>query len=104
MRNLQVIFNYFEYDYKILFVLENLSFFSNENINDKKYKDFKEKREKGETPNYVCQLIRNDSIIDFIIYVNKTNLNLSSEIPYSTFETNKLILDNHVTLIEYAAF
>lgn len=26
----------------------------------------------------ICQLIQNDSIVDFIVYVNKTNISLNS--------------------------
>ena len=48
-------------------------------------------------------MIRNDSITDFIIYVNKNNISLESDIPISIYETN-LLLREPATLIEYAAF
>ena len=68
------------------------------------FTNFDEKRRKGENDTYVCNLIRDDSIKDFIIYVNKANIPLSCHIKQSIFETNLLLLDNQPTLIEYAAF
>ena len=50
-------------------------------------------------------MIRADSIDDFIIYVNRYNISLSSTINSSIFETNSFLLKNKkTTLIEYAAF
>ena len=82
--------------------------------------DFEEKRKFGENDNKICELIRNDSIEEFIIYLNKSNLSLTSTIEPSIFETNSLLTKNKVlvtdcfrqsfdvdynlTLIEYAAF
>ena len=66
---------------------------------------FEENCHKGENNSYVCQLIRDDNIEEFIQYVNKTNLPLTGTIAPSLFETNPLLLDHEkVTLIEYAAF
>ena len=50
-------------------------------------------------------MIRNDSIIDFIRYINRKNIHFSSIIPTSIYETN-WFLQKHQdsTLIEYAAF
>lgn len=42
--------------------------------------DFEEKRLIGENPSYICGLIRNDSVEEFIIYVNRRNISLKSEI------------------------
>ena len=68
-------------------------------------KDFDEKRKKGENHHFICELIRNDSIEDFISFVNKNNLSLSSNIEQSIFETNSfLIKKDEVSLIEYSAF
>ena len=67
-------------------------------------KDFEKNRKNGENHNYICFLIRNDSIKEFIIYANKTNLQLNSQIPRSIFETNSFLLKNNPTLIEYSAF
>ena len=82
------------------------------------YQDnFNELRKQGENHNYICQLIRKDSIDEFISYINKTNLSLNSSIPNSLFETNPFLIENsidrmdsiykddkHISLIEYAAF
>ena len=65
---------------------------------------FNKNREIGENDSYICELIRNDSIIEFIKYVNKTNTSLSSIIKPSIFETNLLLLRNNVSLIEYSLF
>ena len=65
---------------------------------------FEQKRKIGENDNYICQLIQNDSINEFVIYLNKTNLPLTSKIELSIFETNTYLLNNHPTLIKYSAF
>ena len=66
---------------------------------------FKEKREVGENDSYICELIRQDSVIDFIVYLNKNVISPSSEIKPSLFETNQFLIKNKkTTLIEYAAF
>ena len=71
------------------------------NISD----DFEIKRQIGENDSYICQLIRNDSIDEFINYVNNANISLTSEIPSSIYETNSFIYKHDkTTLIEYAAF
>ena len=66
---------------------------------------FEEKRLIGENDSYICTLIRNDSIVEFIQYINKYSIGFSSKIPYSIYETN-LFLQEHqnTSLIEYAAF
>ena len=66
--------------------------------------DFDEKREIGENDSYICQLIRQDFVEDFISYINRRNISLLSKIPNSIFETNRLFLKKNPTLIEYAAF
>ncbi|KAK8863518.1 hypothetical protein M9Y10_011204 [Tritrichomonas musculus] len=82
---------------------------------------FEENRIKGENESYICQLIRNDSIIEFIKYVNQNNYSLKSRIKPSIYETNLFLIkqqifvhknddkfieesENLPTLIEYAAF
>lgn len=66
---------------------------------------FNREREIGENNSYLCTLIRNDSVEEFITYVNKTNLPLNSEIPISIFETNPFLLKHEkTTLIQYSAF
>ena len=62
------------------------------------------KRNLGENDHFLCNLIRNDSIIDFISHVTRTNTSLLSKIEPSIFETNSFLLLNNPTLVEYAAF
>ena len=70
-------------------------------IND----EFEKNRKNGENENYICKLIRKDSVEEFISYVNRTNLSLNSIIQTSIFETNSfLIKSKKASLIEYAAF
>ena len=66
--------------------------------------NFEEKRKEGENDSYICQLIRNDSIDEFVIHVNQTNLPLSTQISQSIFETNSFLINKEPTLIEYSAF
>lgn len=66
--------------------------------------DFEEKRRKGENESYICELIRDDSVIDFVTYINKTNLSISTMIKPSIYETNSLLIKETPSLIEYAAF
>ena len=66
--------------------------------------NFDEKRKKGENDSHICEMIRNDSVKEFISYFNRTNQSLSSEILPSLFETNRFLIKNKTSLIEYAAF
>ena len=66
--------------------------------------DFEENRRKGENNSPLCHLIRNDLVEDFVVLANKTNLNLTSKISSSVFETNCFLIDKEPTIIEYAAF
>ena len=67
--------------------------------------NFEEKRKIGENDDFVCELIRNDLVDEFITYVNKTNYSLESKIVNSIYETNSFLIENYTTtLIEYAAF
>ena len=67
--------------------------------------EFNLKRLKGENDSYICELIRNDSIEDFISHVNQQSINLSYYvIKPSVFEMNPLLNSKQPTLIEYAAF
>ena len=80
--------------------IENKLLAINENI----FNDFDQKRDIGENDSYICELIRNDSVKEFITYVNQANINLSSKINSSIFETNPILIENEPTLIEYSAF
>ena len=68
--------------------------------------NFNELRKIGENESFICELIRNDSIDEFISYVNKNNISLKSIISPSIFETNQFLLKKKIdmTLIKYAVF
>ena len=68
------------------------------------FNNFDQKRKIGENDSYICSLIRQDSIEEFVSYVNRTNYSISSEIKHSIFETNLFLIESNPTLIEYAAF
>ena len=63
-------------------------------LNPKIFENFDEKRHEGENDSYICSLIRQDSVEEFIIYVNQTNISLKSEIITSLFETNSVLIEN----------
>lgn len=65
---------------------------------------FNQKRKIGENDSYLCQIIRQDSIEDFISHVNRLNMSLHIKIKRSAFETNTFLIMNDPTLIEYATF
>lgn len=65
---------------------------------------FYENRKIGENELHFCKIIRDDLINDFESFVNKKQLDLSSEIPESVFETNLFLMKKKPTIIEYAAF
>lgn len=75
-----------------------------ENINESYIENNEEKRQKGENDLYICELIRNDSVNDFIIYVNKNAINLKSQIYPSYYETHSFLSEKEPSLIEYAVF
>ena len=70
--------------------------------------NFNIKRKIGQNDSYVCQLIRNDQVIDFISHVERTNTAAEACIRNSIYETNKFLLENQnkrsISLIEYSAF
>ena len=65
---------------------------------------FEQNRQNGENDTYLSELIRNDSISEFISFVHQYNLLLSSKLRPSIFEMNPLLNEREPTLIEYAAF
>lgn len=74
-------------------------------IKKAKQEDFYEKRKEGENENHLCELIRLQQTKEFIVHANKTNLQFTSCIPQSIFETNRFFLNkNEIKVIEYAAF
>ncbi|KAK8835835.1 hypothetical protein M9Y10_040383 [Tritrichomonas musculus] len=67
---------------------------------------FAEKRKSGENEDFLCKLIREDSVAEFITYVSKENISSSSTIKQSPIlETNLYLrINDSPTLIEYSAF
>ncbi|KAK8899094.1 hypothetical protein M9Y10_001395 [Tritrichomonas musculus] len=73
--------------------------------NSQIFENFEINRQNGENESFICSLIRDDSVEEFISYVNRTNISFSSQIKTSIFETNSFLLKKkEPTLIEYAAF
>ena len=66
--------------------------------------DFEEKRRKGENDTKICEIIREDSIEEFIEYFEQNKFHIFDTIQSSIFETNSFLLNKETTLIEYAAF
>lgn len=71
---------------------------------DKSLDLFEKNRQIGENETELCQLIRNDSLDEFISYVKESNVDLNQQIKPSIFETNSFLLKRKPTIIEYAAF
>ena len=65
---------------------------------------FDELRKIGENESKICELIKNDSLDEFIVYVSQRCIKHTSEVKPSIFETNYLLNEKNPTLIEYAAF
>ena len=67
---------------------------------------FEENRQKGENHDIFSQMIRYDRIEEFVEFVNKSNILLSTCIKPSIFETNSFLLKSgeNISLIQYAAF
>ena len=68
------------------------------------FENYEKKRQEGDNDSYICQLIRNDSIEEFISYCNKTSISHLSLIPHSIFETHPFLIEKVPNLIEYAVF
>ena len=100
----QSIFEYLSKNvfYRHFFSPEIKSFISKST--SKKDESFEQKRQIGENDSYLCQLIREDSIDQFITYVNRNDLYLQKQIKMSIYETNSYLLKKDPTLIEYSAF
>lgn len=66
---------------------------------------FEEKRKIGQNDSYLCEIIREDNIKEFAIYVNKYGFKkLSDKTNYSIFETNPYLLKYDTNLIQYVVF
>ena len=66
--------------------------------------NFETNRQVFENDAKICSIIRDDLIDDFIQYVNETNISLSGKIRHSIFETNSILTEKDLSLIEYACF
>ena len=66
--------------------------------------NYQELKKKGVNHHQICEIIRSDSLQDFVSYSTENQINLNSTVKDSFFETNLFLLDNEPTLIEYAAF
>ena len=97
---------YFFTEFKALFdkKLVNEIISETEDINDENLLTFEENRKRGMNSNYICKLIQNDSIDDFVTFYTRTNFSLSSTVHASIYETNLFLINNEPSLIEYAAF
>ena len=95
----------FKENYYYQYFLPEINSFKKLNETDKDIEKFRENRKIGQNHHYLYELIRNDSIVDFIIYMNQANISTNAVISTSIFETNSFLLKNkNTTLIEYAAF
>ena len=79
-----------------------------EHIKKELPENFYELRKKGENSSQICELIRNDMITDFVVYITKHNISPNAKIQPSIYETNSFLLKDQknegFSLIEYAAF
>ena len=96
---------YLERKYPQYFFTEFQSFLNDMEEKPELNENSEENRVIGENDLYICRLIRNDFIEEFISHVNKTNMDLRSRINPSIFETNTFLLKNKsISLIQYATF
>ncbi|KAK8898098.1 hypothetical protein M9Y10_000366 [Tritrichomonas musculus] len=100
------IYQIFKMNNRNLLSLINVGILNLSDVNDNEYftSENKEKCEKGENDLLLCELIRNDSVEQFIQYVNQTIYPLSSRIDESIYETNTFLYNKCPTVIEYSAF
>lgn len=75
-----------------------------ESFKESQLDDFDEKRRKGENDSYICEIIRNDSIDDFISHVTNTQTPLTSDITESIYESNFSLVNSKIQIIDYAVF
>ena len=98
-----------KYDPKNYFLKKNTWI---EDIEKELPENFYELRKKGENDSYICELIREDSVEDFIAYVNRFCISSNANIDSSIYETNSFLIKMQsksdskkgIRLIEYAAF
>ena len=95
------------YLYHIYFFKELKPFLSQTKIHNSRGKisqNSEELRNLGHNESEICEIIRKDSLVDFISHVKNTNLSLDSKVKVAFYETNKFLIKNNASLIEYAAF
>ena len=107
---------YFQPEIKPFLTEENIEKYcrKNESLKDSEFiermnkeveSNFYEKRREGLNDDYLCELIRNNEIKEFIRFTEQRNLSLEIDIKKSIFETNQLLADEFgIKLIEYASF
>lgn len=69
-------------------------------------KDFFQKRKNNDLDDYILKLIKEDSLDDFILYINETNYPYKDQglIVYNKgYDKNLFLIDHIPSLIEYAA-
>lgn len=66
--------------------------------------EFQNLRRIGENEHPICQIIRKDSLEEFISYIEKHNISLTTHFKPSVFETNSFLLKREPSLIQYSAF
>ncbi|KAK8898336.1 hypothetical protein M9Y10_000620 [Tritrichomonas musculus] len=64
----------------------------------------KEEGKCGDNTDMLCEIIRQDQVKEFSIFINTYNIPLSYEIDGTIYEKNSFLSNKKVTLIEYAAF
>ena len=106
--------NYVQYFWPEIKLFENRKWFPkhefDEYLKNELPDDFDEMRNKGENESFICKLIRDDLVEDFIAYFNETFISPNSTIDQSIYETNSFLLEKQIhskegiTLIEYSAF
>ena len=65
---------------------------------------FISKMKEGLNDSYICKIIRQDSIDEFVSHINRTNLSLKSTIKADVYESNSILIEKDASLIEYALF
>ena len=99
--------HYFLPEFKSFFTTEFIQRVSEES-NDAFQKDpqlFYQKRKNGQNDGYLYQLIRDDSISEFVKHITFNHISFTTAtVKPSIFETNSFLLKNEATLIEYSAF
>lgn len=74
------------------------------NFFNKLPENFDELRKIGENDDHICELIRNDSLDDFIICITKNENLKQTIIAPSIYETNPFLTFTNPTLMEYVTF